>query len=347
MRVIPMFARYRAWKAFNRWRRTVRDGEGGGGCAACVAKRQSACRRVYRTPRCPPPPSPPPPCPSPRSQIQKSKRQGSADSLAGQLFLLNPTLRTALRRLRHLCFEVNSWSLFAYDAARTYTLSEFVAQQNVKRIQVTTWLTEFSADVRALVRGACDEMLDSFLAANNIRADHKMTFMERSALRAECRRLTKFVRLADFVVRDTLLKLALDSASALLQYIVPPPALVPPRVIRTDLPATGVDEDGDRGGKGGGLGLSFDAIVPAQGGKSKKHVVAAPMFVVEASFDAVVSYVEQVVEDVAAAMAEGATLVTVLGPSGAAGVVESKDDDAGGAAASPSPSDVVEGEGAA
>jgi len=226
-----------------------------------------------------------------------------------------------------------------------------VAQQNVKRIQVTTWLTEFSADVRALVRGACDEMLDAFLAANNIRADHKMTFMERSALRAECRRLTKFVRLADFVVRDTLLKLALDSAAALLQYIVPPPALMPPRIVRTDLPSTAVDEDADKAGRSSGLGLSFDAIVPAQGTKSKKHTVAAPMFVVEASFDAVANYVEQVVEDVAAAMAEGAILVTILGPSSAAaaaagggGVVESKDDDVSPAAASPTPSDVVEGE---
>lgn len=31
-----------------------------------------------------------------------------------------------------------------------------------------------------------------------------MTFMERTSLRSECRRLTRFLRLVDFVVVDTL-----------------------------------------------------------------------------------------------------------------------------------------------
>ena len=54
------------------------------------------------------------------------------------------------------------------------------------------WLTGFSDDVRALVRGACDEVLNQFLANNKIDADHKMTFMERAALRTACSRLTKY-----------------------------------------------------------------------------------------------------------------------------------------------------------
>jgi len=58
---------------------------------------------------------------------------------------------------------------------------------------------------------ACDEVVDHFLRINNIVADHKMTFMERASLRSECRKLTRFLRLVDFVVIDTMRNLALDS----------------------------------------------------------------------------------------------------------------------------------------
>ena len=62
--------------------------------------------------------------------------------------------------------------------------------QTAKRNSVSQWLAQFSDDVRALTRGACDEVLDGFLAVNGIQADHKMTFMERAALRTECRYVT-------------------------------------------------------------------------------------------------------------------------------------------------------------
>ena len=42
------------------------------------------------------------------------------------------------------------------------------------------------------------------MKANGIVADHRMTFMERTSLRSECRRLTQFLRLVDFIVVDTL-----------------------------------------------------------------------------------------------------------------------------------------------
>ena len=72
----------------------------------------------------------------------------------------------------------------------------------------------FSENVHEMVRSACDEVVDIFLKENNIDADHKMTFMERASLRSECRKLTKFLRLIDFVVVDTLRELA----TSLLAY---------------------------------------------------------------------------------------------------------------------------------
>ena len=69
------------------------------------------------------------------------------------------------------------------------TVDEFLRAQVKKRALLADWLIDFSDDVRALVRSACDQVLDAFLARNHIEADHPMTFTEKAALRTECRRL--------------------------------------------------------------------------------------------------------------------------------------------------------------
>ena len=87
---------------------------------------------------------------------------------------------------------------------------------------------------------ACDEVVDQFLRINNIVADHKMTFMERASLRSECRKLTRFLKLIDFLVIDTMRSVALDSVKETVAYVKAP--IPPVREIRyqeTDLNATG------------------------------------------------------------------------------------------------------------
>lgn len=165
-----------------------------------------------------------------KTNVRSEKASNFSGALDDGLFFLNPTLRVSLMRLRRLCFEVSRWRLFEYNQEQTYTLDAFCDEQAVKRHHVITWLSEFADDVRTLVRGACDEVLDKFLADNSIQADHKMTFMERAALRTECRKLTKYIRLADFLVTDTLLGLALDSVATLDGFVRP--AVKAPIVIR-------------------------------------------------------------------------------------------------------------------
>ena len=67
----------------------------------------------------------------------------------------------------------------------------------------------------------CDQVLDAFLEQHSITPNHQMTFMERAAMRRECRRLVKYIRLSDFVVRDTLLSLGIESADKLLKFLDP------------------------------------------------------------------------------------------------------------------------------
>jgi dynein heavy chain, axonemal len=157
-----------------------------------------------------------------RSKTVRDKQALAKEALNAKLFLNVPALRQALSRLHRLCAAVRGWSLFHVDTRRTYSLTEFTRNQAEKRRATGVWLGEFAEDARALVRAACDEVLDAFLDRSGIRGDTKMSFMERASLRSECKRLTGFIRLADFIIRDTLLALALSSAEHLLSSVDPP-----------------------------------------------------------------------------------------------------------------------------
>lgn len=69
------------------------------------------------------------------------------------------------------------------------------------------------------MRVACDEVVDQFLKTNNIAANHKMTFMERAALRAECKRLTRFLRSVDIMMTDFLWSMVLEAMENLVRKV--------------------------------------------------------------------------------------------------------------------------------
>jgi len=190
--------------------------------------------------------------------MKKRKMQKASRALNQKLFLLNATLRSSMTQLRRLCVDVSQLGLFTMptrenpikiegavesdstakssqsalagltsgtgkkkDTWQPPTVDQFLREQVKKRALLADWLIDFSDDVRALVRSACDQVLDSFLARNHIEADHPMTFTEKAALRTECRRLVKFVCLCDMLIRDTLLEVGIESTEALLEYLHP------------------------------------------------------------------------------------------------------------------------------
>lgn len=188
-----------------------------------------------------------------RAAVRAGKRASAVKALSGNLFILSPPLRGALVRLVRLCAEVRTWALFTRGlaqghAAPTFSLPGFVDAQAARRVEVSAWLTSFGDDVRGLVRGACDAVLDAFLADNRIAPQHRMTFMERAALRSACRRLRRFIKTADFVIRDALVGLALDSARQLLSMFVVVEEAAPPAAATPALLAA--TASGDEGGGG-------------------------------------------------------------------------------------------------
>lgn len=95
-------------------------------------------------------------------------------------------------------------------------MSEFKIHQAALREKIVENLRDFSASVLQIAINSCDMVVDNFLEVNKIAADHKMTFMERAALRKQCRILTNFVRLADFLIIDATLELAMTSIKKIL-----------------------------------------------------------------------------------------------------------------------------------
>jgi dynein heavy chain, axonemal len=151
--------------------------------------------------------------------IKASKFRESSEAVQKKLFSFNAPLRKALLGIRAACVEVGNERLFAMQAGSTITLETFLQRQAAVQQRVAQLLRDFSAKVQDMVRASTDEVVEVFLKANNIVADHKMTFMERASLRSECRKLTRFLRLVDFSVIDTLRGLVLESVEEAAGFV--------------------------------------------------------------------------------------------------------------------------------
>eukprot|EP01041_Mallomonas_annulata_P001585 gene1585-3062_t len=150
--------------------------------------------------------------------LRLGKVRLASQHLAADLFLFNPPLRAALLSVRQMCAELGTQSLL-HLGGEVNRLEDFIKAQNAVHVSMKTKIELLSASVLATVRSACDEVVDEFLKANSIVANHKMTFMERASLRSECRRLTRFLRLVDIMMANFLKTLMLDTMNKLVAAV--------------------------------------------------------------------------------------------------------------------------------
>ncbi|XP_038058161.1 dynein heavy chain 6, axonemal-like isoform X2 [Patiria miniata] len=205
---IPTFALFRKWKAFTTWRKNV--------CSRKIAN----CKK----------------------QLQEN------------LFIVNPSLRPALLNVREMCYRISDMGLCKVEKGNTYTLADFTIAQFAQLNEVAGRLAEFRELVKEVVRSACrtalleagftpdDYFLDaespggeeggppgtaasSYLMQSNFDMDiygdapDKMTYTEQANKRSHCRRLTCFIRLADYLIVNTMHVLAVNSVTTLLNYL--------------------------------------------------------------------------------------------------------------------------------
>lgn len=204
-----------------------------------------------------------------KQTVKKSKIGAAAQKINETFFIFLPPLKRALLQIRRLCCDIGMLRLLDVEPEKTYTLETFKEYQSVVQENLTIKLSEFSHDIHNIVRNACDGIVDEFLQSNKIQADHKMTFMERASLRSECRKLTRFLRLTDFMVIDMLRDLAQESLEHAVALVKPSYEM--PQVIFTEQ----LEEKDD------------DAIeaIESLGEKEDDGTDYVPLFTVGANFD--------------------------------------------------------------
>ncbi|XP_044299896.1 dynein axonemal heavy chain 6 isoform X2 [Varanus komodoensis] len=204
---ITIFAIFRKWKSFNVWRKNVRS------------KKISACRQA----------------------LQKN------------LFIVNACLRPAILNIQEMCYRLSDIVLCQVEKGYIYTLMEFKGTQFDHLKDIASHLAEFRELAKEVVRGACRTALlesgftpdDYFNATESAEQEtvastkqtaasailpridkdlygdqtEKMTYTEQANKRAQCARLTCFIRLADYLIVNTMHVLAVKSVTTLLNYL--------------------------------------------------------------------------------------------------------------------------------
>ncbi|CAH1788943.1 unnamed protein product, partial [Owenia fusiformis] len=190
-----------------------------------------------------------------RKNVVTNKAKKCKKALNENLFIVNPSLRPALLNVREMCFRISDMGLCKVEKGHTYTLTEFREAQFAQLNEVAGRLTEFRDLVKEVVRSACRTALleagftpddyfydgmntpgmspdggppgtaSSYLMQSNYDMDiygeapDKMTYTEQANKRAHCKRLTCFIRLADYLIVNTMHVLAVNSVSTLLNYL--------------------------------------------------------------------------------------------------------------------------------
>ena len=167
--------------------------------------------------------------------IRRDKITSARESILSSLFLFNPSLRNALLAVRKISAGLSSTGMLNLKNGEIFRLEEFMIVQKEVHESLRASLESLSNEVLVIVRVACDEVVDEFLKSNNIVANHKMTFMERAALRAECRRLTKYLRLIDIMLSDFLRTMVQEMMILLVNCVESTHADLEPKVECADV----------------------------------------------------------------------------------------------------------------
>ncbi|XP_074661680.1 dynein axonemal heavy chain 6-like [Tubulanus polymorphus] len=186
-----------------------------------------------------------------RKNVLHKKIHNCKKALNENLFIVNMSLRPALLNVREMCYRISDMGLCKVEKGHTYALTEFREAQFEQLNEVAGRLTEFRDLVKEVVRSACRTALleagftpddyffdgadspgadgapgtsSSYMQSNYDmdiygEAPDKMTYTEQANKRAHCKRLTCFIRLADYLIVNTMHVLAVNSVSTLLNYL--------------------------------------------------------------------------------------------------------------------------------
>eukprot|EP01048_Picozoa_sp_COSAG05_P020328 COSAG05_NODE_3428_length_2072_cov_3.125697_2_plen_259_part_01 len=179
-----------------------------------------------------------------RTYVRDFKMRVHSKSLEEKLFFLNGIFQRSLLEVRKLCTDVafgeDRLRLQRLESTKSHSLEAFVEAQEGQSKEVVTELGRFNRLCLASVEQACSDTLvalearlsnssgfgDGAEAAHASSGDEAQqqvvehfSYTVLAAKRAEHRKLHHFIRLADYVIRDTLHTMVVTSAHDLLQFM--------------------------------------------------------------------------------------------------------------------------------
>eukprot|EP00930_Biecheleria_cincta_P027502 TRINITY_DN19311_c0_g1_i1.p1 TRINITY_DN19311_c0_g1~~TRINITY_DN19311_c0_g1_i1.p1 ORF type:complete len:4103 (-),score=885.99 TRINITY_DN19311_c0_g1_i1:122-12430(-) len=193
---IPFFKKYQRWKLFSVWKSAMRN-----------------------------------------QRVQKCSR-----TLNAHLFALDMTLCDSLLRCRTLCVKISGWNLLEVNPMTVYQWEEFEENQRQKRKQVAADLHEVWVKIKDELHQSCTVSLQDFLKKNGFgqrssagegedRGDEQgepdkldedgggMSYTERATTRTQCRKLTKFIRMVQYLFNDAVAQMVRTTTMKFLETL--------------------------------------------------------------------------------------------------------------------------------
>lgn len=174
-----------------------------------------------------------------KSAMRNQRLQKCSRHLNQHLFALDPTLCMSLLRCRTECVKITMFNLLEVNPVSTYPLEEFEQAQVKRRVEVAQELHQVWNKIKNELHQSCTVSLQNFLQANGFgqKAQEKdetksedaregnerdeeagggMTYTERATTRTQCRKLTKFIRVVQYLFNDAITEMVKNSTASLL-----------------------------------------------------------------------------------------------------------------------------------
>ncbi|XP_056136504.1 dynein axonemal heavy chain 6 [Lampris incognitus] len=160
-----------------------------------------------------------------RTNVRSKKFGMNKDSLQEHLFIVNESLRPVLIDIKAMCSRINELDLCDVEKNHTYTLEEFQEAQGKHLKEVSARLVDFRDLVKELAMCACRTVMleagyiPDYQNLADPKKPQKLSCMAKILKKNLCRRLSCFVRLADYMVVDTMHILMVNSLAKLMSVL--------------------------------------------------------------------------------------------------------------------------------
>jgi dynein heavy chain len=177
-----------------------------------------------------------------KSAMRNQRVQKCSRTLNAHLFALDMTLCDSLLKCRRLCVKLQSLNLLSVNPAQQpINLQDFEDAQKEATKDVVKVLGEVGKQIKDELLTSCTRSLELFLKANGFGKEEKedtkrgddtardeterdeeavgQTYTQRATTRTQCRKLTKFIRMVQYLFNDAIAVMVRHTTQKLLELL--------------------------------------------------------------------------------------------------------------------------------